>query len=298
MVNRVTPMEKASRLLDLVPYLYANQGVSIEKLSSDFKITREETLSDLNTLWMCGESRFDLIELEFESGFVYIRNAQAINIVRSLSTQESLSIILGLELLKDEFGDKRPDLISEIESIKSTLTPGLSSVVAASAGIKASLITAIDSAISARKNLQIDYHSVAEDKHSSRLVVPIEKIRREGHDFLIAFCSTANAKRSFRLDRISTAEVLESEREAPEEATANSETIIAKVKVHGNSRHFKETFSTYTELGDGEFEVEIFSPRWLIREVIASRGELEILEPLNLRQELLRLTKVVRDQYR
>jgi predicted DNA-binding transcriptional regulator YafY len=202
-------MEKASRLLDLVPYLYANQGVSIEKLASDFKITRQEILSDLNTLWMCGESRFDLIELEFESGFVYIRNAQAINMVRSLSTQESLSIILGLELLKDELGDKRPELIGEIESIKATLTPGLSSVVAASAGIKASLLEAVERAINNRKNLRIDYHSIAEDKHSSRIVLPIEKVRRDGHDFLVAFCTTANAKRSFRLDRISAADVVD-----------------------------------------------------------------------------------------
>jgi predicted DNA-binding transcriptional regulator YafY len=193
---------------------------------------------------------------------------------------------------------QRPELISEIEAIKSTLTPGLSSVVAASAGIKASLIEAIDSAISTRKNLQIDYHSVAEDKHSSRLIVPIEKIRRDGHDFLIAFCTTANAKRSFRLDRISTAEVVDSERAATKEVTAKSETMLATIKVHGNARHFKETFSTFTELGEGVFQVEIFSPRWLIREAIASRGELEILEPLNLRQELLRLTKAVRDQYR
>ena len=298
MVNRVTPMEKASRLLDLVPYLYANQGVSIEKLASDFKITRQEILSDLNTLWMCGESRFDLIELEFESGFVYIRNAQAINLVRSLSTQESLSIILGLELLKDELGDKRPELVGEIESIKATLTPGLSSVVAASAGIKASLIEAVERAINGRKNLRIDYHSIAEDKHSSRVVVPIEKVRRDGHDFLVAFCTTANAKRSFRLDRISAADVVDAERQTPQELTANSETILVTIKVHGNTRHFKETFSTYSELGEGMYEVEVYSPRWLLREVIASGGELEIVGPLELRQELLRLTRAVSDQYR
>lgn len=291
-------MEKASRLLDLVPYLYANQGVSIEKLASDFKITRQEILSDLNTLWMCGESRFDLIELEFESGFVYIRNAQAINMVRSLSTQESLSIILGLELLKDELGDKRPELVGEIEAIKATLTPGLSSVVAASAGIKASLLEAVERAISSRKNLRIDYHSIAEDKHSSRVVLPIEKVRRDGHDFLVAFCTTANAKRSFRLDRISAAEVVDAERETPQELTANSETILVTIKVHGNTRHFKETFSTYREQGDAIYEVEVYSPRWLIREVIASGGELEIVQPLDLRQELLRLSRAVSDEYR
>lgn len=291
-------MEKASRLLDLVPYLYANQGVSIDKLASDFSVLREEILSDLNTLWMCGESRFDLIELEFESGFVYIRNAQAINLVRSLSTQESLSIILGLELLRDELGDKRPELIGEIDSIKATLTPGLTSVVAASAVIKASLIEAIDNAISARKSLKIDYHSVAEDKYSSRTIVPIEKVRRDGHDFLIAFCNTANAKRTFRLDRISTAELIDSGTQHPKVIEGSSETSLATIKVHGDLRHFQETFSTYREQGDGIFEVEVFSHRWLIREVIATGGDWEIVEPLNLRQELLRLTRAVRDEYR
>jgi predicted DNA-binding transcriptional regulator YafY len=70
------------------------------------------------------------------------------------------------------------------------------------------------------------------------------------------------------------------------------------IKVHGNTRHFKETFSTYREQGDGVYEVEVYSPRWLIREVIASGGELEIVQPLDLRQELLRLSRAVSDEYR
>ena len=298
MVNRATPMEKASRLLDLVPYLYANQGISMEKLAQEFNVTRDEILTDLNTLWMCGESRFDLIELEFDSGFVYIRNAEAINLVRSLSTQESLSIILGLELLKDELNDERPDVVHQIETIKASLTPGLSSVVAASANIKASLIEAIEGAINSRHNLRIAYHSVAEDKHTSRIVVPIEKIRRDGNDFLIAFCSTANAKRTFRLDRISSADVVDSDLKAPTDLVAKSATTRARIKVHGNSRHFREIFASFREQGDGLFEVEVFNPRWLIREVIASGGDFEIVEPGDLRQELVRLTRAVTDEYR
>jgi predicted DNA-binding transcriptional regulator YafY len=46
------------------------------------------------------------------------------------------------------------------------------------------------------------------------------------------------------------------------------------------------------------YEVEVYSPRWVLREVIASGGELEIVGPLELRQELLRLTRAVSDQYR
>ena len=125
MAKQESGLARTARLLDLVPYLTTHQGIAISELAKTFNTTVKEITDDLNTLWMCGLPGYtplELIDLEFESGFVYIRNAQAINIVRSLSTQESLSIILGLELLKDEFGDKRPDLISEIESIKSTLT--------------------------------------------------------------------------------------------------------------------------------------------------------------------------------
>ena len=75
MAKKSNPTDKAARLLDLVPFLYSHQGISLKELADIFKVSESEIVSDLNTLWMCGESRFDLVDLEFESGFVTIRNA-------------------------------------------------------------------------------------------------------------------------------------------------------------------------------------------------------------------------------
>ncbi len=291
-------MEKAARLLDLVPFLYKNQGISIEQLAEEFNVDRDEILSDLNTLWMCGETRFDLIELEFDSGFVYIRNAQAINLVRSLSSQEMISIFFGLDLLRDELGNQRPDLIKEIESLKSKINPELSSKVSANPAVSASLLEAIDKAIASRSLLEIEYHSVADDKYSKRLISPIEKVRRDGHDFLIAFCSVADSRRTFRLDRISNCQIVDLSSPQFPVIDESEKRISAKLKVHGNARLLQETFDKCQDLGDKTFLVEVFNSSWLIREVIASAGDFELLEPLALREEVARQSQAISLQYR
>jgi predicted DNA-binding transcriptional regulator YafY len=291
-------MEKAARLLDLVPFLYKNQGISIDQLAEEFNVDRDEILSDLNTLWMCGETRFDLIELEFDSGFVYIRNAQAINLVRSLSSQEMISIFFGLDLLRDELGNQRPDLIKEIESLKSKINPELSSKVSANPAVSASLLEAIDKAIASRSLLEIEYHSVADDKYSKRLISPIEKVRRDGHDFLIAFCSVADSRRTFRLDRISNHQIVDLSSPQFPVIDESEKRISAKLKVHGNARLLQETFDKCQDLGDKTFLVEVFNSSWLIREVIASAGDFELLEPLALREEVARQSQAMSLQYR
>jgi predicted DNA-binding transcriptional regulator YafY len=298
MAKRSTPMEKAARLLDLVPFLYKNQGISIEMLAKEFGVDRDEILSDLNTLWMCGETRFDLIELEFESGYVYIRNAQAINLVRSLSTQEMISIFFGLDLIKDELGNERQDLLTEIEALKSQISPELSSKVSANHAVSASLLEEIDKAITSRSLLEIQYHSVADDKKSTRVISPIEKVRRDGQDFLIAFCTVADSRRTFRLDRISAAKSIDLSSPSIEEVNEKELRTSVTLKVHGNARLLKETFDRCQELGDDKYLVEVFNPSWLVREIIASAGDFELLEPRNLRQEVSRQSRAIALQYR
>lgn len=82
MAKKSTPVEKAARMLDLVPFITTHQGIPLDDLAAQFQVSQSELLSDLNALWMCGDSRFDLIDLEFESGFVSIRNAETLSLVK------------------------------------------------------------------------------------------------------------------------------------------------------------------------------------------------------------------------
>ena len=119
MAKKSTPVEKAARMLDLVPFITTHQGIPLDDLAAQFQVSQSELLSDLNALWMCGDSRFDLIDLEFESGFVSIRNAETLSLVRSLSPQEIISILIGLDLIGHNLDPERQDLLTEIAELRS-----------------------------------------------------------------------------------------------------------------------------------------------------------------------------------
>ena len=297
MNRRANPVEKAARLLDLVPFIYTHQGISVTDLAAEFSIETEELLGDLNALWMCGETRFDLIELEFESGFVYIRNADALNVVRSLSVQEVTAILFGLDLLKESISAERADLLSDIELVKKVIGTPLQRLVASEPMISGGVITAIDDALKNRQRLQITYHSVAEDVTSERVLHPIEKRIENGVELLLAFCESADALRSFRLDRIQKAELL------PEPITQTGRVQSGAIesvtiKVHHDLRRVFEALGTLTPGKGDTFSIEIYNQSWLIREVLASGGAIEVVEPEALRAEISRQAGLVASQYR
>ena len=297
MTRRANPVEKAARLLDLVPFIYTHQGISITDLAAEFSIETGELLADLNALWMCGETRFDLIELEFDSGFVYIRNADALNVVRSLSVQEVTAILFGLDLLKESISAERADLLSDIELVKKVIGTPLQRLVASEPMISGGVITAIDDALKNRQRLLITYHSVAEDVTSERVLHPIEKRIENGVELLLAFCESADALRSFRLDRIQKAELL------PEPITQTGRVQSGPIesvtiKVHHDLRRVFEALGKLTPGKGDTFSIEIYNQSWLIREVLASGGAIEVVQPAALRAEIARQAGLVASQYR
>jgi proteasome accessory factor C len=297
MTKRANPVEKAARLLDLVPFIYSHQGISVSDLASEFSITSGELLKDLNALWMCGETRFDLIELEFESGFVNIRNAEALNVVRSLSVQEVTAILFGLDLLRESISVERVDLLSDIETIKKLIGTPLQRSIASEPKIAGDIILAIDETLRNRQKLHISYHSVAEDLTSERVIHPIERRVENGVEFLLAFCESANGVRNFRLDRIQSARISQ----APSSQIARphaSRVEQVRIKIHGDLRQVFETFGTIAPAAGNTYTVEIYNQSWLIREVLASAGAIEVVEPSSLRAEIARQATLVAAQYR
>jgi len=296
-MSKTSPSQTAARLLDLVPFIYTHQGIEISELAEHFGISKSELLSNLNSLWMCGESRFDLVELDFESGFVHIRNADAINLVRTLSTQEIIAILFGLDILQEEISDERQDLISQLTEIRAILGGSVQPLVAASKSVESSLLRTIDEAIRRRHTLQLTYHSISDDLKTERIVHPIERTHANGHEFLRAFCESADALRTFRLDRVLSANEVDQSASPQRKSDSNSARMKIKVRISKNRRAAIENLGKCTEIADGLFELAIFNPSWLIREVIAAGGSIEVVEPQELRQEIARQVQTVAHQY-
>jgi proteasome accessory factor C len=64
-------------------------------------------------------------------------------------------------------------------------------------------------AVAGRRQVRIDYYVPARDESTARVVDPLGLVTAQGNDYLDAWCHLAEDQRLFRLDRISSAEVLD-----------------------------------------------------------------------------------------
>ena len=289
MSKKSTPTQKAARMLDLVPYISSHQGVSTTELAAQFGISVAELLSDLNSLWMCGDNRFDLIDLEFASGYVSIRNAETLNRVRNLSQQEIIAIVLGLDLISKDLPEERTDLQDDIQSLRTKLGKGIERVIDATPASDGEVLALIKQSIATGRKLKIEYLASLDGSITSRVVSPIDFYVSDNRDFLVAFCELADAQRTFRIDRIKNAIFLELEATSTTSSASPDTTIKATVEIVTEKRRSRESLGKFVAGTGSEVEVSTYSLSWLARTVIASGGAMKVLAPSATRSEVASL---------
>ncbi|MEY4152313.1 MAG: hypothetical protein RL470_372 [Actinomycetota bacterium] len=286
MVKKSSPVEKAARLLDLVPYISSHQGIPTSELASEFGITVDELLDDLNSLWMCGDNRFDLIDLEFESGYVTIRNADTLNLIRSLSQQEVVALLIGLDLVEKGLSADRGDLIQDISALRSKLGKSLVRLVDATPAQDGQIISLLRESLNTQRNIEITYFAPTDDELTKRVVTPLQISTENDRDFLIAYCHSASAQRTFRIDRIQSAKILEEASEAISLSSSEDLRISAKIHITRNLRHSRELLGNYVTGEGSDVTVSTYSSGWLSRTVISSAGAMELRSSSELRSHI------------
>ena len=287
MVRRSNPVEKAARMLDLVPYIISHQGIAISELAQEFGVSEEELLTDLNALWMCGDSQFDLIDLNFESGYVTIRPAESLNLIRSLSKQKIISLLIGLNLLDQDISGASQEVKLDISQLKAKLGNEITRMVSAVPAIDSSIVLLIKKAIESRTSVRIEYYSPTDDEISHRDISPLDLFTEGRHDFLLAYCDSAKSHRTFRLDRIRSAVQLDMKPSQIPHLQDQDGRRYESVKIHRNKRWSREALGANV-LGEGqEVEVLSYNPEWLLRTVISAAGALEVTSSPELRQQIV-----------
>jgi len=289
-----SPIAKTARLLDLVPFITTHQGISIKDLATEFAITTEELLDDLNTLWMCGLPGYtplELIDLSFESGYVSIRNAEILQKVRLLTKEELVVIAIGLDFLKESLSKDREDLLVAITSLQNKIKSLIGDIAQVTPTVDSAHRAIILRALKERKNLEIDYHSLIRDQISTRVVTPLELGEDKGIEVLLAYCSTASGFRTFRLDNVKQAKLLDTSEFVAETRNGSEEIFRAKCRVNSRLRTTFERFrleadvATSAGLNSGEgitVEVTSFSQDWLVRNFMSTLANTEIMGPAEL----------------
>jgi len=300
--NISAPLLRTARLLDLVPFLNTHQGIALKELAAHFDVTPTQMNADLMTLWMCGLPGYtplELMDLEFDSGYVTIRNAPTLSKPRTITFQEGVALLLGLDLLASSLPENRTDLLGAVDSLRQRLTkllgvPVKLSVVPAVSG---SIPTTIAQAVHTNGGLQIRYHSMYKDQTSDRLVMPVDVYESNGHQYMRAFCFTAKDHREFRVDRIESATTASVPAEF-ESKNLHSEKIGFTITGKKISREVAERFALSNYHLGKRIELTSYSRQWIERSVMASGGALVLNSPMDIRAELAKKAQVMLNRYK
>jgi proteasome accessory factor C len=293
MVKRTsTPIEQTARLLDLVPFLLTHQGIAVEDLAKQFAVTQEVILDDLNTLWMCGLPGYtplELIDLEFDSGYVTIRNADPLAKVRALGGSEMVALALGLDLLLNGLGDLPTEMTDRIVQLSERVRSVIGSQITITEAAQSQVRAVIDRAIAERANVSIAYFSPQRDEVKERIISPFGFFTEGSFEYLEAFCELAGAARTFRLDRIKTASPDLLPRVIATSKEISATPLTTKARITRGERSTAESLG----LSPGEITIggaislSAYSVDWLARTALGSCGDLVIDSPDEIRRSIV-----------
>ena len=300
--NFSAPLERTARLLDLVPYINTHQGIALKDLAAVFEVSNAQMVNDLTTLWMCGLPGYtplELMDLDFESGYVNISNAPTLAKPRSVTFDEGVALILGLDLLRASIPTDRSDLLEKIDSLSARLSSiiNLNSTFSVIAPINQGVSAAIDEALASRSSLAIEYHSMYRDEITQRTIFPIEIIQVEGQQYLSSYCYSATDFRQFKLDRIQKAVVTQESKTIPEDA-ADTQRINSRLKVLKPTREIAERFSRQDLKAGSEFDFQTYSQQWLERSILSSGDGVALLTPPEIRGSIAQMAQSMLDRYK
>jgi proteasome accessory factor C len=296
------PLLRTARLLDLVPYLNTHQGISLKELAQHFDVSPSQMSADLTTLWMCGLPGYtplELMDLEFESGYVSIRNAETLSKPRSITFQEGVALLLGLDLIASSLPEDRQDLLISIASLRSRLTSilGVPVKLSATASTSGVVTTTISQAITKKSGLEISYHSMYRDLLTERTVTPIELYEKDSHQYLRAYCFTALDYREFRVDRVKSVkptnvpETFESNKQAPGK-------IDFSITTMDPSRDVVERFGITDTVTGSQLDLSSYSRQWIERSVMASGAAVVLNSPSEIRDEVAKKAQLMLNRYK
>lgn len=213
-----TSADQVARLLALVPYLQAHPGIGVAEAARAFQVTPRQLLADLHVLWMCGLPGGlpdDLIEIDMdaaqEQGTIHLTNADYLSRPMRFTLDEAMSLVVALRAVQEVAGGEQAaavaSALAKLEALVSAGEAGRVAIRVASGDeqVREALVRAIGD----RRRVRLVYDGLARGRTSEPVVDPVRIDVRDGAAYLQAFSLERDAWRTYRLDRIASAELLD-----------------------------------------------------------------------------------------
>lgn len=300
---------RALRLLDLVPFILRNPGISIKALADEFSVSTDEMLKDLNLLFMCGLPGYtplELIDISFDEGFVVVRDPQNLDTPRNFNESEALALRIALATLLEITPSNHRDY-EKIKKLSSKISAAFSSEIPQGAidfvaDKEKQIFHSIEQAIQSEKDLEIVYMNVSRDTATNRVVTPHSLSISQDRTLLQAFCHLAQGNRSFNLKFIKSATLVERTLNPHFTETFDGERIkVTLVASSVDSQFIKENQDALSKVSESQglatYEMGVYQLEWIVRSIISEPETLVVTQPKEIRQAIVDRCATALDQY-
>jgi proteasome accessory factor C len=222
-VSRPGAGARMTRLLAMVPWIAANDGPTIEETCTRFGISRDQLLADLEVVWLVGLPPYTpdtLIDVVTEDDRVWIHYPDVFERPQHLTPDQGLALLAaGASVLALPGAETDGPLARGVRKLAAVLgvDPDHALEVDLGGG-RPEVLEALRTAIAKGRRVHLDYYAYGRDARTERDVDPLRLTAHEGAIYLLGWCHRAGGQRSFRVDRIHAATVLEVPSETPGEA--------------------------------------------------------------------------------
>lgn len=316
----MTSQAQVRRLLSLVPYLREHDGARMADVAQAFGISESTLRGDLNVLWMCGMPGLapgDLIDIDMDAvegeGVIHLSNADYLTRPLRLAAEEAMALVLGLRTLREIAGPGEQNAIDRAlkkleEAAGDVVVPDQATVSITAA--RAEIQARVNDGLIHGKRLDLTYDVASRAETTRRMVDPLRVFVLEGYGYLEAWCYSASALRTFRLDRIAAVEVTDVD-VARHDVTLKDlsggwfETLkdapLVVLELEPEAAWVAEYYPTETvshdEAGHLTVALRVTDPAWLRGLLLRLAGRARVLSPVGAGDSAAEAAEEALDQY-
>ena len=300
----MTAADRLARLLALVPWLMAHDGVSITDCAEHFGVSEQQLEVDLWLLVVCGLPGYgpdQLVDIDFwEDGRIHVLDPQTLARPLRLTSEEATTLLIALRMLAQLPGvqDRAAVLSAAAKLEEAANLAAAGRYVAIDVGVAPEVREAVDAALGDHRQITIEYAAATRDEVTTRTVEPRRLFTVDGVSYLEAHCLSAGALRTFRLDRVVQAVVGEAFEPAPTEPGPKSDSgepqgprppaRTATLLLEPSARWIIDVHQAAEDPAPRPDErtqvtLPLHSDDWAVRLVLSLRGAATVIEPPELR---------------
>lgn len=314
-----TASERLARLLALVPWLRAHDGITIQQAAAHFGVSEEQLTTDLWQLIVCGIPGYgpdQLVDIQFwDDDRIHVLDPVALEQPLRLTAEEVSALHMGLRVLAQIPGshDGRA-IVTAMAKLESAGTPPIPMDIGAPEDPE--IVAVLHRAMVDDLTVEIDYAPGDRDRVETRRIEPHASYTVDGVVYLKAWCERAEDIRTFRLDRVHAARAvtrdstgggahrLENQHKSPpadvplgRPAPAGLATALLRIGPQAAWVVDTEPVTVIDEAASAAgrdasnqvsngitASIDYASVDWLVRWVLGFGGAITVLEPAEIRQ--------------